>query len=175
MKPKQASRRLFRREEGLPLLVSLAEFENGKSDGGMKLPCFSPCFSDSNTKISDMEVRFSARDDEFALRRAFEVNTKYKKKSERHLPVKKLDESGDSPGGDFNWKQQVLKKVDLERAKREHTRKYKDFIIPRITGIARGARLSEERVQTISVGEDLSPEERHLFLEILYAREEALA
>jgi hypothetical protein len=63
----------------------------------------------------------------------------------------------------------------LEQAKRNHKGKYKDFIIPRVTNIARGARLSEERIQSIVIGEDLTPEERYLFLEILFAREEALA
>jgi len=72
---------------------------------------------------------FPRRDDEIALQKAFEVNTKYKRKSERYFPVKKLDESGEGPGGCFDWKTEVLKKVDLEQAKRNHKGKYKDFII----------------------------------------------
>jgi hypothetical protein len=57
-----------------------------------------------------------------------------------------------------------LKKSQWGSKKQDHKGKYKDLIIPRITKIARGARLSEERIQTIVIGEDLTHEERCLFL-----------
>src|SRR6266850_4341692 len=101
MKPKQRSRRLFGASGCLPEpgmggrmspCVNLLGFV-GKSESGVlgshSLPFFDP--------REGSEVRFSRREDEFALQRAMEVNTRYKKKAERHLPVKRLDESGEGP------------------------------------------------------------------------------
>jgi len=98
----------------MSLSVSQLAFEK-KKEKVHSLSCFEP-FDISASKFCDHETRFSRRDDEIALQKAFEVNTKYKRKSERYFPVKKLDESGEGPGGCFDWKTEVLKKVDLEQA-----------------------------------------------------------
>ena len=142
-------------EENHKKTLSVSQLAFKKKDNKVhSLPCFEPFDISASNKFDDYEMRFSQRDDEIALQKAFEVNTKYKPKSERYLPVKKLNESGEGPGGGFNWKSEILKKIDLKKAKQDHKGKYKDLIIPRITKIARGARLSEERIQTYWRGFD---------------------
>ena len=79
-------------------VLSVNQLVFGKKDEKIhNLPCFEPFDITAFNKFGDYEMRFSGRDDEITLQKAFEVNTKYKPKSERYLPVKKLDESGEGP------------------------------------------------------------------------------
>jgi hypothetical protein len=105
------------------------------------------------------------------------VNTAYKRKADKVKPLDLGESTGETPGGLANWKQ-VLWRKRMENPQLIETdppHKYDDYIIPRISQIARGARLSPERIERLQIGDDLLPNERELLLEILQRREEAIA
>ena len=49
------------------------------------------------------------------------------------------------------------------------------LLVPRFTTLARGARLTPERLDRLQIGKELWPKERELVVEMLFNREEALA
>ena len=104
------------------------------------------------------------------------MNTRYKRKGEKELPVDKSDPSGKGSSVAPDWRLKVLKKyynnewsqpVPVEG-------EYKNHIIPKVSGIARGARLVPERLEGLKMG-NLWPKEREFLTEVLYTREAALA
>ena len=52
---------------------------------------------------------------------------------------------------------------------------YSDHIIPKVSIMARGARLTPERIERLVIGDRIRPEEKKFLLEILFAREAALS
>lgn len=100
-----------------------------------------------------------------------EVLTLYKRKREKVRPVDEPHKGGLKPGGDSEWRSKQLQ----AEAKFKGQGRYPKWIAPKFSTIARGSRLTGERIATLKVGTDLTPEERDIFLEILYAREAALA
>ena len=52
--------------------------------------------------------------------------------------------------------------------------KYQSHLIPRFCDIARGSRLTKERLKGLDVGEGLSAKEREFFEEMLLNKEKAI-
>jgi hypothetical protein len=105
------------------------------------------------------------------LRRIVPVYTLYKPKSKKVQPVDIGDEKGEKPGGREDW----YERAKLRETPQEQEGKYKDHLIPRFCDIPRGSRLTPERVKKLDVGEEITPEERDLFEEMLLNREKAIA
>ncbi len=103
--------------------------------------------------------------------RPISVSAMYKKKAQKVQPVDANDGTGDPPGGRFDWYQ----RSKARDYKQPHTGKYKDFLLPRITPIPRGSRLTPERLKALDVGAWLWPEERAMFDELMINREGAIA
>lgn len=82
--------------------------------------------------------------------------------------------NGDTPGGREDWKAKAIKEKQEHRKDRP-VGKYDHWLIPKFSDIERGSRLTPERIKRMIVGEELSPQERDLLLEMLYNREAALA
>jgi hypothetical protein len=98
-------------------------------------------------------------------------NTMYKSKAKKVRPVPLNDGTGDGPGGKKNW----LELSHQRFTPQEPTGKYKDHLLPRIAPFEKGSRLTPERLASLDVGMDLSPEERELFDEVLLHREGGIA
>lgn len=125
---------------------------------------------------SGIEPRISRRVDLVTLRQQYLVNTKYKRKADKVLPVNKPDPTGAAPVGNGDWRLKVLKKYYSNQWSRveEVKGEFQRSVIPKISGIARGSRLTPERVTRLKIGL-IKPKERELLMEVLYAREAALA
>ena len=88
-------------------------------------------------------------------------------------PAERWISDGSMPGGMPDWRERALER---ERAMpRLPNEKYPGWLIPKFSRMARGARLTPERLQKIRVGDGLSMEERDLLAEVLHGREAALA
>ena len=81
------------------------------------------------------------------------------------------DGTGEGPRGRVDW---------FERSKaRETTQgqggRYKDHLLPQITSIPRGSRLTPERLRSLDTGDWLWEEEVEMFYELMLNREGAIA
>jgi len=101
----------------------------------------------------------------------FSVATAYKAKARKVRPVDPNGTDGTMPGGMLDWLEKSKEKDVVCWARGL----YDDWISPKFSGIARGSRLTEERLQKLVVGEWLWPRERKLFTEMCYNREKAFA
>jgi len=102
------------------------------------------------------------------------VNTLYKRKGEKVLPQNVARTDGASPGGETFWKDRVLKQ-EKEKLKSRESGRYDKWLTPRFTDALEGSRLTADRLASIRVGEELSPQEKELFFACLLNREMALA
>ena len=99
------------------------------------------------------------------------VSTAYKPKSKKVQPINANDGTGEGPGGRPDW----YERSKAREVPQEHTGKYKDHLLPRISGIPRGSRLTPERLAALDVGEWLWAEEKEMFFELMLNREGAIA
>lgn len=81
------------------------------------------------------------------------------------------DGSGKTPGGDPDW----YEKSRVRDHPQPQEGKYQEYLLPRITVIPRGSRLTAERLKSLDVGDWLWPEEHRLFEEMMINREGAIA
>ena len=58
---------------------------------------------------------------------------------------------------------------------RDPNRPYADWLIPKFSSIARGSRLTPERLDAMIFGPSLTQQEKDVLVEVLYNREEAIA
>ena len=105
------------------------------------------------------------------------VNTAYKRKADKIRPVDLGESTGEGPGGLSNWWDVMWehKMQYPERIETDPPHRYDKYIIPRFSQLARGARLTPERIERLQICADLLPDEKEFLLEILHRREESLA
>ena len=99
------------------------------------------------------------------------VFTAYKPKSKKVQPVNANDGTGEGPGGRPDW----YARSKAREVPQEHTGRYKDHLLPRISGIPKGSRLTPERLAALDVGEWLWVEEKAMFFELMLNHEGAIA
>lgn len=98
----------------------------------------------------------------------------YKRKADKVRPANVASKDGSKPEGLRNWKEEVWRK--MQPVPKDPTcQKYDQWFTPKFSTIARGARLTPERVSRVVCGAMLTEQERDVLLEVLYKREAALA
>lgn len=119
----------------------------------------------------------SRRSDDVSLKTEYWVSTMYKRRADKIRPVN--SGSGEMPGGVVDWKRVIY--TQLMEGERKFLPKelaflpFSDHIIPKVSKMTRGSRLTPERIARFVVGEGIWPEEKKFLLEILFAREAALS
>ena len=117
--------------------------------------------------------RLSKRwDKEFDVGQRLRVMAAYKRKADKIQPVDQADPSGENPHRSMLWKTKFLRSIAPIR--QPGLDPYGHLITPRATAMARGARLTPERVQNLKIGTHLTGNERALLLAVLFNREAAL-
>jgi len=99
------------------------------------------------------------------------VAAMYKGKDKKVRPVDANDGTGDPPGGRYDW----YERSKARECPQEHVGVYRDYLLPRITSIPRGSRLTPERLKALEVGNWLWENERAMFDEMMINREGAIA
>lgn len=100
------------------------------------------------------------------------VRTMYKRKADKILPVNSSVSDGSKPGGVSNWRERAIAREEKSPLQ---PNRYPQWLRPRQALFAVGARLTPERAERMKIGDELTPQERDVFLEMLYNREGALA
>jgi len=143
------------------------------------LPIFRPFDPREYHKDMAIEMRISRRLGDWAILGRYGVNTAYKRKGEKVRPINTSESTGEKPGGLVNWKPVVLKLLMEERKRHPPLEPpnlpYMDHIIPKVSTIARGSRLTPERLRKLRLSMDLTSNEKMMLVEILFTREAALA
>ena len=98
----------------------------------------------------------------------------YKRKADKVLPVKEGISDGSVPGGIRDWKQRRIEEA-VERRPLEPPHEYDKWITPKFSEISRGERLTVERLEQLTIGEELWPKEKAMFMEMMFRREKAFA
>ena len=101
------------------------------------------------------------------------VDGAYKRKGVKIRSVERCVSDGSAPGGNPDWRKKALTREAA--TPKPFFEKYPGWLILKFSTIARGARMTPERLQKINVGECLTVEERDLLTELLYNREAVLA
>ncbi|KAJ5289394.1 uncharacterized protein N7443_009647 [Penicillium atrosanguineum] len=104
-----------------------------------------------------------------------QVNTLYKRKADKIQPVNSSDSDGSIPAGNPDWQNVCLEKYHSKYRATDTPSEFDDLLRPRIATIARGARLTPEREESMLVGSGLLPKEKLLLRELLFKREGVLA
>jgi hypothetical protein len=102
------------------------------------------------------------------------LSTLYKRKGEKVLPKNVRKTDGSMPGGEKFWKNKILAEEAI-RMKDRPPAKLDKYLIPRFADEPIGVRLTAERRGDILLGDDLTPQERILILQMFENREMALA
>lgn len=102
------------------------------------------------------------------------VSTLYKRKGVKVLPQNVARTDGASPGGEVFWKEKILEQ-ERKKLKDRTPGRFDKWLTPRFTDAPVGSRLTSDRMASISVGEELTSQEKELFLACLSNREMALA
>ena len=97
----------------------------------------------------------------FRREATYRVGAAYKRKADKVQPVDTCISDGSIPGGSKSWREEVMKEERYQQTK------YPEWLTPKFSTIPRGQRLTLERISKIIVG-DLSPEEKDIFMEMLY-------
>src|ERR1700761_7179949 len=107
-------------------------------------------------------------------RREARVNTLYKRKADKVNPVDADLRDGSTPGGLPDWRARAQAR---EKAEGFEGRPYRfsSWIHGRRAQFPRGQRLTQERLEKLVIGPDVTPQEKEVLVEILYNREGALA
>ena len=87
-------------------------------------------------------------------------------------PVDQKLLDGSKPDGSDTWRVNAIKK---EIPILDPTDKYTHWLIPKFTPIAKGARLTPERLAKMIIGDGMTSQEKDLLTEMLYNREAVLA
>lgn len=104
----------------------------------------------------------------------FRAATLYTRKADKVHPVDRASTQGDTPGGETFWKDTIVER-EKELGLHQPRGHYDRWILPSISGLARGARITPEREEKLKIGEILWPREREFPMEMLYNREAVLA
>ncbi|KAI0997515.1 hypothetical protein K3495_g10672, partial [Podosphaera aphanis] len=99
------------------------------------------------------------------------VNAIYKPKSRKVRPVDSDKSDGQTPGGYHDW----YERSRVRDTPQKQSGVYQRYLLPRIANFERGKRLTDDRIQQLDIGTDISEAERALLLEILYNREGVIA
>jgi hypothetical protein len=99
------------------------------------------------------------------------VNAAYKPKAKKVQPVNRNDGTGGGPGGRADW----FERSKARETPQEQEGKYRDYLLPRITSVPKGSRLTPERLQSLDIGDWLWEEEKAMFYELMLNREGAIA
>ena len=102
------------------------------------------------------------------------VNTLYKRKDQKVLPVNEAKKHSNGPGGEVRWKAAVLEK-EQETLRNRVPSRWDTWLIPRFAQTPERTRLTSEREQALDIGQELKPEEREMLIQVLKNREMALA
>ena len=100
------------------------------------------------------------------------VDGAYKRKAQKVQPVDSSVSDGSKPDGSTTWRENAIKN---EVPIIDTTSQYSHWLIPKFTPIAKGARITPERLQRMIIGDGMTPQEKDLLTEMLYNREAALA
>ena len=103
------------------------------------------------------------------------VYTLFKRVADKIRPVNATESDGSVPTGYPNWQKVCEEKYFTEYRAADIKTEFDEFLMPRISTIARGARLILERKEKILIRKDLLPKERALLRELLFKREGCLA
>ena len=100
------------------------------------------------------------------------VDGAYKRKSQKVQPVDLSLSDGSKPDGSDTWRLDAIKR---ETPILDPTDKYTHWLIPKFTPIAKGARLTPERLGKMIIGDGMTEQEKEVLTEMLYNREAVLA
>lgn len=103
------------------------------------------------------------------------VYTLFKRVADKIRPVNATESDGAVPTGYPDWQRVCEEKYFTRYRAADIQTEFDEFLMPRISTIARGARLTPEREEKMLVGKDLLPRERALLRELLFKREGCLA
>jgi hypothetical protein len=103
------------------------------------------------------------------------VATLYKKKADKVRPVDSSESTGEKPGGDINWREKAIAEETARGLYLNKDYPYSQWLNPRFSQMAEGARLTPERVERLVIGNSLTPQEKDVALQMLYNREGAFA
>lgn len=96
------------------------------------------------------------------------VDGAYKRKSQKVQPVDLSLSDGSKPDGSDTWRLDAIKR---ETPILDPTDKYTHWLIPKSTPIAKGARLTPERLSKMVIGDGMTEQEKEVLTEMLYNRE----
>ena len=102
------------------------------------------------------------------------LHTLYKRKGEKVVPQNVRKTDGSMPGGEKFWKTKILAEEKIRLQGRPPS-KWDPYLVPRFTDKPVGIRLTEERKRDLAIGEELTPQEREVMLQVFQNREMALA
>ncbi len=100
------------------------------------------------------------------------VDEAHKRKSQKVQPVDLDLSDGYKPNGSDVWRKNAIKR---EIPILDSTDKYTYWLILKFTPIAKGARLTLERLSKIIIGDGMTTQKKDVLTEILYNREAVLA
>ena len=86
------------------------------------------------------------------IERQFDINTLYKRKKEKVTPMNKQHAGGLKPEGSENWKKELHTDGPSQPNKCP-------WITPKFSDIAKGSRLTPERVDKLKIGNRITAEE----------------
>ncbi len=95
----------------------------------------------------------------------------YKQKSQKVQPVDLSLSNGSKPDGSDAWKIDAIQK---EIPILDPADKYTNWLISKFTSIAKGARLTLERLGKMIIGDGMMYQEKKVLIERLYTREAVL-
>ena len=107
--------------------------------------------------------------------RGIPVYTLFKRVADKIRPVNATENDGAVPIGYPDWQKVCEEKYFTRYRAQDIQTEFDEFLMPRISTIARGARLTPEREEKMLVRKDLLPRERALLRELLFKREGCLA
>ena len=131
--------------------------------------CFRP-LSPSRAGAARLSRRW---DPEFDLHHRYSIRAAYKRKADKVQPVDQADPEGENPSRSAEWKKKVLanrRPVPYQPG----LQPYGHLFQPRINNLARGVRLTPDRLSKLKVGKQLTVTERRILQEVLFNREGAL-
>jgi len=87
-------------------------------------------------------------------------------------PVNLNKSNSTKPGGYTDWKRKIIEATQTQDSDTDNGQ-YISLLIPKFSTIPRGSRLTPERLNSIIIEENLTPQKKELFTEILYNKKAA--